>query len=146
MSRGQRLALLGLAAVVAVAAVVFLRPGGGSEQTQQQQTGAGRASAPPPGETEPRPARRRPEVTEIRVRDGRPVGGVEQITVKSGDTVRLAVESNREDQLHVHGYDRYVDLRPGRTARVRFPARLEGVFEIESHTSGAEVAELRVEP
>ncbi|HLL86802.1 MAG TPA: hypothetical protein VK387_05790 [Thermoleophilaceae bacterium] len=147
MSRGQRLALLGLAAVVAVVAVVLIRPGGGSEQSRNQETGSSSGTAPPsPGRAEPRPAPARPSTTTVRVRDGRPVGGVQEVTVESGETVRLAFTSNREDRLHVHGYDRYVELRPGRTTRVSFPARLEGVFAIESHSIAAEVASLTVVP
>jgi len=150
--RNQRLALLALAAVVAIVAAVLLRPGGGGKQSptqrsQGKQTGSSARPTPrAPGESEPRPAPGGPRATTIRVRDGRPVGGAGEITVKSGDTVRLAFESNSSDRLHIHGYDRYVQLQPGRTVRVSFPAKLEGVFDIESHSTEAKIASLTIEP
>jgi hypothetical protein len=68
------------------------------------------------------------------------------VAVESGDTVRLAFRSDAAGEVHIHGYDRYVDLRAGRTVRSRFPAELEGIFEVEDHRSGALLATLRVEP
>jgi hypothetical protein len=60
--------------------------------------------------------------------------------------VRLAVRSDRAEEIHIHGYDRYVDVEPGKVERARFPARLEGVFEVEAHSDGTLLANLRVEP
>jgi hypothetical protein len=85
-------------------------------------------------------------VTRVRVRGGAPVGGVERIRVESGDTVRFTVSADSADEVHVHGYDIERQVGPGKTARFRFPARLEGLFEVELHGSGAEIAELEVRP
>ena len=151
MSRGQRLAWLAVAAAIAVAAVIVLRPG--SEESDptrgsrpadrggpagESNRGSGRGKRPgPPSEG---------GYATIRFEDGKPVGGARDITVDSGETVRLAVRSDRAEQVHIHGYDRVVDIQPGRTKRVSFPARLEGVFEIEAHSDGTLLANLRVEP
>ena len=149
MSRRQRIVLLALAAAVAVVAVVLLRPGGGGERSERAPTSVPQGETPrATGEAEPRPspAPPKPRATAIVLRDGRPVGGVKDVTVKSGETVRLAFRSDAAEEAHIHGYDRTVQLKPGNTARVSFPARLEGVFEIEAHSSGTELASLRVEP
>ena len=148
MSRGQRIVLLALAALVAVVAVIVLQPDGEGERSERSATSAPRGGTPrATGEAEPRPSQPpKPRATAIVLSDGRPVGGVKDITVKSGDTVRLAFRSDAAEEAHIHGYDRTVQLKPGKTARVSFPAELEGVFEIEAHNSGAELGSLRVEP
>src|SRR5215218_6192724 len=115
MSRGQRLALLGLAAVIAVVAVVLIRPGQGQRQPAPGQTRSPGGAAPrATGEAQPRSAPPRAPATTVRVRNGQPIGGAPEVTVKSGEVVTLAFESNRDDALHIHGYDRYVRLRADR--------------------------------
>ena len=151
MSRGQRLALLGVAAAIAVVAVIVLLPRSGQDGSDPPRP---TSTAPAPGDgaqpsggasSTPR-AEPRPQDTPIEIRDGRPVGGVKDITVRSGDVVRLAFRSDKDDEVHIHGYDRYVPLRRGRTARANFRASIEGAFEIESHTTGMELASLEVRP
>ena len=46
----------------------------------------------------------------------------------------------------MHGYDRYVDLPAGKTVTESFKASITGIFEIELHGSGEQIAELRVDP
>lgn len=87
-----------------------------------------------------------PAVPTIVVRDGKPVGGVEELEFDSGETVRLTVRSDTPDELHVHGYDVEMELPAGRTVSVQFPATIEGIFEAELHESGEQIAELRVNP
>ena len=151
MSRGQRLVLLAVAAVIAIVAVVVLRSGSEeaddarqSNRTKQTQpTGQSNRGA---GRTERRANAPDARYEAIRLEDGEPVGGVKDITVESGQTVRLAVRSDRAEEIHIHGYERYVSVEPGEEERVRFPARLEGVFEVEAHSDGTLLANLRVEP
>ena len=38
------------------------------------------------------------------------------------------------------------DVGPGKTAKFRFKANLEGIYELELHDSGAQLAEVRVDP
>ena len=151
MSRGQRMAFLSVAAVIAVVAVIVLRPS--SEDTDEAGQSRTTERTPPRGQSDRgggRDERRAipPEARykTIRFEDGRPVGGVQDVTVDSGETLRLAVQSDRAEEIHIHGYDRYVSVDPGNVERVRFPARLEGVFEVEAHSDGTLLANLRVEP
>jgi hypothetical protein len=87
-----------------------------------------------------------PTVPTIVVKDGKPVGGVEELSFEAGDRIRFAVRSDAEDEVHVHGYDVEKEVGPGRTTRFDFPATLEGVFEAELHESDEQIAELRIEP
>lgn len=66
------------------------------------------------------------------------------IRVKAGQTVLITGVSDAEDQLHVHGYDKEVELKPGKPASVKFTANMKGTFEVETHESGKLVAKLVV--
>ena len=95
--------------------------------------------------TQPPP---RPGPTEIRVRvvNGVPQGGIVRETVDKGDRVVVIVTSDVADHVHVHGYDLFRDLVPGRRARIAFRARLPGRFVIELEDRHAQIAELTVGP
>jgi hypothetical protein len=148
VSRGQRLALLGLAALVAVVAFVLLGPLGAEREPTQRAggtTAADRNAGPNPSDNAA-PSRPKPQYTEIRVKGGKSVGGIEGVEVKSGDLVRLTIRSDRRDEVHIHGYNRYVQVGPELSGKARFRANLEGVYEIELHSDSTQIASLRVEP
>jgi hypothetical protein len=94
--------------------------------------------------TEPPP----PGASEIRVRvvNGVPQGGIVRETVDQGDRVVLVVTSDVADHVHVHGYDLFRDLVPGKRARIAFRARLPGRFVVELEDRHAQIAELTVNP
>ena len=154
MSGKGRFGLLALAAVIAVVVFVLARPEEGSEKADDPGTDAGQ-TAPARGDEDGPTATAEsappPPPFEIMLRGGQVVGGVQRIEAKSGNTVRFVVRSDAADDVHLHGYDIEKRVEPGRPARFRFPAELEGVFEIESHTAedaGRDpiVARLVVEP
>ena len=60
--------------------------------------------------------------------------------------MRFRVRAEEDEEVHVHGYDITKRAPAGRTVSVRFPAKLEGVFEIELEHSKTQIARLRVEP
>jgi plastocyanin len=64
--------------------------------------------------------------------------------VAKGRTVRIMVTSDENDELHVHGYDREVKLKAGRSATVEFTADQAGRFEVETHESGLQLFQLQV--
>jgi hypothetical protein len=82
----------------------------------------------------------------VRFRDGEVVGGRARLTFEKGETARFAIASDVAEEIHVHGYDLYEDVPAGGTARFAFKADIEGIFEVELHGRGLEVAQLRVEP
>ena len=57
------------------------------------------------------------------MKGGKPVGGVEKITVKKGDRLRFTVTSDVADEIHVHGYDFKKEVPAGGTVRFDFPAQ-----------------------
>ena len=153
MSTKGRIGLLALAAVIAVAAFVLARPDEGSEQADDPGGAAqtGPAQEDRPGPTATAESALPPPPTEIVLRGGKVEGGVQKVEARTGGTVRFVVISDAPDDIHLHGYDIEKETAPGKPARFRFKADLEGVFEIESHVAedaGREplIARLVVEP
>lgn len=66
------------------------------------------------------------------------------VKAKQGQTVKITVTSDETDALHVHGYDKEIELKPGVAGSVTFTADTKGTFEIETHESGKLVAKLVV--
>jgi hypothetical protein len=73
-------------------------------------------------------------------------GSVKTITVKKGDKVTIRAKSDTADELHIHGYDKEVELEPGKTGSITFTADIDGIFAIELHHSDSQVGTLRVNP
>jgi len=66
------------------------------------------------------------------------------VKVKAGQTVLVTAISDAEDEVHIHGYDKELELAPGKTQSVKFTANMKGTFEVETHKSGKLVAKLVV--
>jgi hypothetical protein len=66
------------------------------------------------------------------------------IKAKAGQTVLVTAVSDADEELHIHGYDKELELSPGKPASVKFTANMKGTFEIETHKSGKLVAKLVV--
>jgi FtsP/CotA-like multicopper oxidase with cupredoxin domain len=147
MSRAQRAALLAAAAVIAALAVVLLQPDDTDDEKSEEPARTAQEAAPRERERDAEAEPRAPEPVRIRVEDGEPVGGVEEIEVDKGDRVSLVVTTrDTSEEVHVHGVDLKRDLAPGRPARFRFEADRDGVFEIELEGTHTQIAELRVQP
>ncbi|WP_020389646.1 hypothetical protein [Kribbella catacumbae] len=71
-------------------------------------------------------------------------GGKTVIKANSGQTVRINGVSDVAESLHVHGYDKTVELKPGKPASLEFKTDAKGTFEVESHESGKLVFKLQV--
>jgi len=82
----------------------------------------------------------------IVVRNGEPVGGVQELEYSAGDEVRFEVKSDVADEIHVHGYDLMKDVPAGGSVSFSFPAEIEGIFEVELEGRKEQIAELRVNP
>lgn len=90
--------------------------------------------------------KKQPSVPTIVVRNGEPVGGVQELEYSSGEEVRFDVRSDAAYEIHVHGYDVEEEVKPNGIASFDFPADIEGIFEVELHGAEAQIAELRVNP
>jgi FtsP/CotA-like multicopper oxidase with cupredoxin domain len=126
-SRAARLGVLAAVIVAAVAVFIVLQNNNSDEGSSDASKG----------------------VQVITVNNGNPVGGVKTLTYNKGDQVQLEVRLNTpEEAVHVHGYE---IEKPAEHSPVSlsFPARLDGVFEIELHKldkTEAPIAELHVNP
>jgi hypothetical protein len=128
MTRGQRVTLLGIAAVIAVVAVILLATGGDEtdRRAASTQTPTSTATAKPP------PLRQARKPTAL--------------TYQQGETVRFRVRSDTAEEVHVHGYDIKKELAPNKTVSLSFKATITGIFEIELEHSATQLASLKVLP
>jgi hypothetical protein len=85
-------------------------------------------------------------VTTIVVKNGKPVGGIKQLTYNKGEQVRFEVDSDVSDEVHMHGYDIMKDVKAGGSVSFDFPATIEGVFEAELEGRKEQILELTVNP
>jgi hypothetical protein len=123
----------------------------GSETTQQAET-----TSAPEGDGQDKPEKDKPEkpekpaepaVPEIEIKNGAPVGGVAEIGVTEGDELRVDITTDAPDELHLHTYDVYLDIVPGKTNELVVEnADIGGIFELESHSTAALIAEISVVP
>ena len=134
-SRAARLGVL--VAVIVAAVVLFIVLDSGGDDNGDGGGGATSATTTTAA----------PQV--LNVNDGEPVGGVKTLTYDKGDEVDLEIRLNRpEEEIHVHGYE---IEKPAEQSPVRlsFPAKIDGIFEIEVHHldgTEAEIAELQINP
>ncbi len=158
MGTAGKIAIAVAGAAVLVVLFVVARPGGNDEadvtpaaqETQgtngETETEDG-ATVTEPATTEEEDSGGDPDVVQARITIG-PGGpaGVTRIDARRGQRVVLVVRSQIEDHVHVHGYDLFADVVPGRPARITFRADVPGRFEIELEDSHQQIADLRVQP
>lgn len=80
------------------------------------------------------------------VRNGEPVGGIQEFEYSAGDQIGFRVKSDVADEVHVHGYDLMEEVPAGGTVSFEFPAEIEGIFEVELEGRKEQIAELRINP
>ena len=137
-------ALLALAGVV-VAVVLFIvlkdddpsDDGGTTTTPAAQQASGGQPSGP---------QQAGPAVPVIEIENGQPVGGVQEIEVAKGDDIHFIVDSDIDEEVHLHGYDIAKDVTAGGKVEFDVPATIEGVFEVELEHSVVPIAEITVTP
>jgi len=132
-------------ALLVVAAAIALAACGSSDEstTASGNTGSGADSGKPAPEAG-KPGS--PDVPTVVVRDGEPVGGVQELEYSAGEQIRFRVSSDKAEEIHVHGYDIAKDVPAGGTVEFDFPAELEGIYEAELEGLGVQIAELRINP
>jgi hypothetical protein len=86
------------------------------------------------------------EITTIVIKNGKPVGGIAQLTYNEGEQVRFKVDSDVSDEVHMHGYDIMKDVEAGGSVTFDFPASIEGIFEAELEGRKEQILELTVNP
>jgi hypothetical protein len=126
------------AVVLAVVLFILLKDDGGGNDTSGSGSGGEKAATG----TREKPAK--PPV--VVIREGKPVGGVAELSYSAGERIRFKVRSDVAGEIHVHGYDLTKDVEAGGTVGFDFAATIEGVFETELEDRGEQILELRVNP
>jgi len=129
MTRTQRLSMLGIALVVVVVGFIVLRPGSGDDSSSTN-TNSTPDTAP----------------AVINVVNAKPQGGVKTVTFPKGGEVRLKVNSDTADEIHIHGYDIHKDVDAGGSVSFAFPATIDGQFVVELEDHKQQIANLDVTP
>lgn len=80
------------------------------------------------------------------VRDGHRLAGPERITIHLGDAIQITVDSDHDDELHVHGYDLHLAIHANQPASLRFTADRAGRFDCELHHADLALGALEVQP
>ena len=73
-------------------------------------------------------------------------GEVVEIAATLDEEVRITIQSEVADEVHLHGYDIHADVGPGLPGVLEFVASIPGIFEVEFEGAGTLIAELRVDP
>ena len=84
-----------------------------------------------------------PPVIDVEISDGE-VTGPDVFEVALGDRVDLWVVSDIDDEMHVHGYDIFVDLEAGVPFNLGFVADVPGVFAVEVHAGHTRLFDIEV--
>jgi hypothetical protein len=66
------------------------------------------------------------------------------IKMAVGSKVKITGVSDVHDEIHVHGYDKTLELDPGKPGWLIFKADRKGSFEVETHETGRLIAKLVV--
>ena len=84
------------------------------------------------------------EVIAVSLKSGKVKPAVERVEIARGARVSLKVTSDVADEVHVHGYDRFADLKPNRTTTLSFKATQKGLFEVEAENTATVLVRLLV--
>ncbi len=84
-------------------------------------------------------------MVEIAYADGKASGVQGRVRPALGSTVTLRVSSDVADEVHLHGYDKRVDVAAGGSAELTFVASIPGVFALELERSGVELTKIQVQ-
>ena len=105
-------------------------------------TSSGTPTTPEPATSSPAAAQG--QLVEVTVA-GKKVTGPGRVKVKLGSKVTLRVTSDVADEVHLHGYDKHVDVEKGGTADLTFTADVPGVFEVELESRALQLVRLQVQ-
>lgn len=83
-------------------------------------------------------------VVAVVVKAGKVTPNGANVRVEDGQRVQVSLDSDATESIHVHGYDKTVEVKPGGTDQVTFVADQKGVFEVETHETEKLVAKLIV--
>jgi hypothetical protein len=80
------------------------------------------------------------------IREGQRTAGPQRVAIPVGDSVEIVIDSDHDDELHLHGYDLHLDVKANEPATLRFVADHTGRFDCELHHSDIALGALEVQP
>jgi plastocyanin len=143
----------GTTLVVVTVALLLLAACGGNQPTEAATTAAQPSAAVTTEATPPRsPAAASASASpsevrevEVTVANGVVDTATERVEVATGETVRLVVTSDIDDELHVHGAaSTQAELRAGQPTTLEVSFDEPGVYYVELHESGILLLQLEV--
>jgi hypothetical protein len=140
-STGARLGIL--AAAVAVIVVLFIVLSGGDDDSSSTVASTTTTTTEANGSTTTTTEAAVPTIT---IKDGEPVGGIQDLSFNEGDDIQFKVKSDADWEIHFHGYDIPMDVKAGGSVEFDVPATIEGVFEVEIEQTATQIAEITVNP
>jgi len=87
-----------------------------------------------------------PRIFELVIAGGKLQSGPGLIQLQQGEVVTLKVTSDRNDELHLHGYDLHAHLQAHTPATLSFKADRSGRFDYELHQAQVALGVLEVQP
>jgi heme/copper-type cytochrome/quinol oxidase subunit 2 len=84
------------------------------------------------------------KLIEIKVTGDQVETAERRVTVATGEKVRIRVQSDVADEVHVHSYDLKKDVAPGKPAVIEFTADVPGSFEVELEEAHRKLIDLQV--
>lgn len=85
-------------------------------------------------------------VATIVVKDKKVVSGPTTINARQGDTVDIKITNDQAEELHLHGYDKKLELEANKQGELSVQANLTGSFEYELEGSSTTLGHLQVQP
>ncbi len=86
------------------------------------------------------------KIFDLVVKNRKLASGPEVLKVTEGDEVIINITSDETEELHLHGYDKSVDLEASKAAQLQFMTNLTGRFPYELEKSKTEIGALEVQP
>jgi hypothetical protein len=142
-STGARLGIA--AAAIAAVVVLFIVLSGGDDDSSSEPTTTATTTTEQNGTTTTTTTTEA-AVPTITIKDGEPVGGIQDLSFDKGDDIRFKVTSDADWEIHFHGYDIPMDVKAGGSVEFDVPATIEGVFEVEIEQTATQIAEITVNP
>lgn len=86
------------------------------------------------------------KVFEYAVKSGQIISGQQTVKVTEGEQVVLKVTTDSADELHLHGYEKFIELEKDIPGELRFTANLTGRYVFELERTEVEIGALEVSP
>jgi hypothetical protein len=83
---------------------------------------------------------------ELVVQNKKVISGGDTIKVMQGENVSIKITVDEDEELHLHGYNKMVNIEKGKPAMLEFVADKSGRFPYELEKSGTELGNLEVQP